>query len=177
MYLLVLLGLLGTFEMNFYGGTKTQFEKGTGTEMCPSIFVWISSPTFCPIFYPIPCPIVSSKFLIDLFRSFVRFFSPIFWSHFLFDFLSYSSNSCLIFCAISCRIFVQFFVWSFVRYYCPISCRIFCPIFRPIFLSGFLKNGVNVCERKAWTEKANLRSQKYPRDTCGPALNTRSRLD
>ena len=38
MYLLVLLGLLGTFEMNFYGGAKTQFENGTGTEMCPSLF-------------------------------------------------------------------------------------------------------------------------------------------
>ena len=163
MYLLVLLGLLGTFEMNFYGGTKTQFEKGTGTEMCPSIFVWFSSPTFCPIFYPIPCPIVSSKFLIDLFRSFVRFFSPIFWSHFLLDFLSYSSNSCLIFCAISCRIFVQFFVWSFVRYYCPISCRIFCPIFRTIFLSDFLSDlfarfelfGARKRRERVWTEGLN----------------------
>ena len=38
MYLLVLLGLLGTFEMNFYGGAKTQFENETGTEMCPSLF-------------------------------------------------------------------------------------------------------------------------------------------
>ena len=137
MYLLVLLGLLGTFEMNFYGGTKTQFEKGTGTEMCPSIFVWFSSPTFCPIFYPIPCPIVSWKFLIDLFRSFVRFFSPIFWSHFLFDFLSYSSNSCLIFVRfpvgylsnflsdLLSDIIVRFLVEYFVRYFVLFSCPVF----------------------------------------------------
>ena len=120
MYLLVLLGLLGTFEMNFYGGTKTQFEKGTGTEMCPSIFVWFSSPTFCPIFYPIPCPIVSSKFLIDLSSDFfLRFSGPI---------------SCSSFCPI-----VRIPVWYFVRF--PVGyLSNFLSDLLPILLSDFLSN-------------------------------------
>ena len=102
--------------MNFYGGAKTQFEKGTRTEMCPSLFVWFCSPTFCPIFCPIPCPIVLS-ILSDLLSDFK---SDFFFSDLL----------------------LLLYVWSFVRFTGPISCSIFCPIFSanscPIFLSDIL---------------------------------------
>ena len=161
MYLLVLLGLLGTFEMNFYGGTKTQFEKGTGTEMCPSIFVWFSSPTFCPIFYPIPCPIVSSKFLFDLFRSFVRFF----FSNLLLLLYVWSFVRFLVRFSgpISCSIFCPIFSTNFCLIFCPISSRIFCPIFCPIFLSDFLSDlfarfeffGARKRRERVWTEGLN----------------------
>ena len=100
MYLLVLLGLLGTFEMNFYGGTKTQFENGTGTKMCPSLFACISSPTFCPIFCRFLAPLSRRSFwsiFSDLSSDFfLRFSGPI---------------SCSIFCPI-----VRIPVWYFVRF-------------------------------------------------------------
>ena len=71
MYLFVLLGLLGTFEMNFYGGAKRNLR----TELEPKCV-----PHFLPEFLLLlfvrflACPIVFSKFLFD--------FCPIF----LFDF-------------------------------------------------------------------------------------------
>ena len=143
MYLLVLLGLLGTFEMNFYGGAKTQFENETGTEMCPSLFAWISS--FVRFLVRLSCQSFSSIFVRFSCSIFSPIFSPIFFSFFMFDLLSdflsdflvpliscsifyliFNTNFCLIFCAISCPIFVQFFVWSF------------CPILLSDFLSDIL---------------------------------------
>ena len=117
--------------MNFYSGAKTQFEKGTRTEMCPSLFVW-----FCSTFCPIPCPIVLS-ILSDLLSDFKSdFFSPIFFSFFMSDLLSDLLVPFLV------RFFVLFLVRIPVRFFylifcdlLSVSCRTFCLGLRPLVWS------------------------------------------